>query len=410
MNKIKRLDLHYILIYVSIFLGTGCLGGYLSAYLLDIGFSNTYIGTTLACAGILGIILQPIAASIADKLKKISLRTMIVGLYVVSCTLTVIIWSVPRLFPSFVVLPTAVLIVLLNAVSGVEGSLVTSLGMEHNYGGNSINFSLARGCGSFSYAVSSLIFGFLVERFGSGFLVPTHFGMLTLTLVIVATFPRPKHDVSDGEKEEEQEGNASSLFGFAKENPRFMAVILGTVLLYTATIIFNVLPIQLYDNIGGTEAQVGVGTFIAAFLELPAMAIFPVLLKRIGSVTKIMKFAAIMLAIKGFLTGFAPSVEFLYVAQILQFCSFALFFPASVYYVNRFVPKKDKVKGQSFMGMTLTVSSVIISLFGGRVIDSIGIGFLARGAAFICAAGAIMLMFFLQKDNTPGVKKAKKTE
>ena len=62
------------------------------------------------------------------------------------------------------------------------------------------------------------------------------------------------------------------------------------------------------------------------------------------------------------------------------------------------------------MGMTLTVSSVIISLFGGRVIDSIGIGFLARGAAFICAAGAIMLMFFLQKDNTPGVKKAKKTE
>lgn len=406
MKKISRLDAHYIALFCSIFLGTSCLGAYLSAYLLDLGFTNTFIGTTLACGSILGIILQPVMASVADKLQNMSLRTLLSILYCITCSLVFIIWMVPKLFPNHAIVPTAVLFVILNSISGVEGSLVNSLGMEHNYGGKGINFSLARGCGSFAYAVSSLTVGFIVGDVGTKFLVPAHLAVRIITLIIVSTFPRPGHEAAEaataaGKTEE----HAASILQFVKNNKRFMLVVLAIVLVYTHTAILNNFSVQLIDFVGGEESQVGVSIFIAAFLELPAMAMFPVILRKVGSVSKIVIFASIMMTIKAFIAGFAPSVEWIYIAQLFQCGSFALLFPAGVYYVNRFVPRKDKVKGQSFMNMALTVSSVTVSLFGGKIIDTVGIGILSKIAAGLVAAGTVTLMFIIHKDKTPAEKK-----
>ena len=406
MKKISRLDAHYIALFCSIFFGTSCLGSYLSAYLLNLGFTNTFIGTTLACGSILGIVIQPFVASIADRMKNMSLRTLLTILYSISCTLVFIIWMVPKVFPDHAIIPTAVLFIILNSISGAEGSLVNSLGMEHNYGGKGINFSLARGCGSFAYAISCLTVGFMVDGVGTGFMLPAHLTFRIITLIIISTFPRPAEDSSsDGGNNNSDSERAASLLQFFKNNKRFVLVVLCIVLVYSHIAILNSFAVQLIDFVGGSEAQVGITIFIASFLELPAMAMFPVILRRVGSVSKIVLFACAMMTIKAFIAGFAPSVEWIYVAQIFQCGSFALLFPAGVYYVNRFVPRKDKVKGQSFMNMTLTISGVIVSLFGGRVIDTVGIGILSKVAAGLTLIGTIVLLFIIHKDNTPPEKK-----
>ena len=407
MKKISKLDINYIALFASMFFGNCCLGAYLSAYLLDLGFTNTLIGTTLAIGSILSIVVQPVVASIADKLQKMSLRTLLAILYSISCVLVAIIWVVPFAFPKHAIIPTAVLFVILNSIAGAEGALVTSLGMEHNYGGNGINFSLARGCGSFAYAISCLIVGFLVDDFGSVFLVPANLGFKIITLILVATFPKPTKVLSESgvDTAKEDSENASSLLAFARENARFLLVVLSFVLVYSVTAVLNNFSIQLIDHVGGSESKVGIATSIAAFTELPAMALFPIILKRVGSVSNIMKFAAVMMIIKSFITAFAPSVEWIYVSQLFQCVSFALLLPCSVYYVNRFVPRKDKVKGQSFMNMTLSIASIVVTLFGGKIIDTLGIGVLVKIAAFLCLAGAVMMFVFAHKDNTPPEKR-----
>lgn len=412
MKKISRLDLNYIALFASMFFGNCCLGAYLSAYLLDLGFTNTLIGTTLAIGSILSIVVQPVVASIADKLKKMSLRTLLSILYCVSCFLVVIIWIVPFAFPKHAIFPTSVLFIILNSIAGAEGALVNSLGMEHNYGGQGINFSLARGCGSFAYAVSCLIVGFLVDDFGSGFLVPANLAFKLVTLALVATFPKPAKVLGeDGADIAKQDSNnASSLWVFVRENGRFILVVLSFVLVYSITAILNNFSIQLINYVGGTESKVGIATSIAAFTELPAMALFPFILKRVGSITKIMKFAAVMMVIKAVITAFAPSVEWIYVSQLFQCVSFALLLPCSVYYVNRFVPRKDKVKGQSFMNMTLSIASIVVTLFGGKIIDTMGIGVLAKIGASLCVVGAVMMFLFSHKDNTPGIKPEKRVK
>ena len=363
----------------------------------------------MACASILGIILQPFTATIADKAKKFSLRTMVTFMFLLSCSITALIWAVPHVMPNFAVLPSAVLFVLLLAVSGTEMTLMTSLAMEHNYAGKNVNFSLARGCGSFSYAVASLIIGFVVDDFGAGFLVPAHLVLLVITLLIVSRFPRPEGENSKtGIKEEKAAEEASSLPVFVKENARFLLVVFSIVLIYAAHVVLNNFPIQIITNVGGSESDLGIATFIAAFLELPAMALFPVILKRVGSVTKIMKFAAVMMVVKSFIIAFAPSIQWIYVAQCFQFFSFAMLIPSGVYYVGRFVAAKDKVKGQSFIDLAMTICGVVCSLFGGHVIDSLGMDALIRSTAVISAIGAVMLLLIIQKDMTPGVKKENK--
>lgn len=410
MKKLlNNINFRYITLQSSFFLGRSCIIAYLSTYLLSIGFTNSIIGTTLACASILGVILAPFTATIADKYKKYSLRTIVSLLFVISCSITVLIWAVPYLLPNFAVLPTAVLFVLLLSVSGTEMTLMTSLAMEHNYAGKSVNFSLARGFGSFAYAVASLLFGFLVDGFGPGFLVPAHLFLLIITLLIVSRFPRPEESTVKEEKAlEAKEEEASSLPVFVKENIRFLFVVFSIVLIYAGHVVINNFPIQLITSVGGKDSDLGIATFIAAFLELPAMALFPIILKRVGSVTKIMKFAAIMMVIKSFIVAFAPSVGWIYVAQCFQFFSFAMLIPSGVYYVSRFVPKKDKVKGQSFIDLAMTICGVVCSLVGGHIIDSLGMCVLVMSTAIITAVGALLLILIIQKDNTPGVIKQKK--
>ena len=399
-----NITFRYITLQSSFFLGRSCIIAFLSTYLLSIGFTNGIIGTTLACASIMGVILAPFTATIADKYKKFSLKTIVSFLFTISCGLTALIWAVPYVLPNFAVLPTAVLFVLLISVSNTEMTLMTSLAMEHNYVGKSVNFSLARGFGSFAYAVASLAFGFVVDGFGPGFLVPAHLCLLVLTFLLVRCFPRPE-GTAVKKAEAKPEEAASSLPVFIKENARFLLVVLSLVLIYAGHVVINNFPIQLITNVGGKDSDLGVATFIAAFLELPAMALFPFILKRVGSVTKIMKFAAVMMVLKSFTMAFAPNITWVYIAQSLQFFSFAMLIPCGVYFVSRFVPAKDKVKGQSFVDLAMTICGVVCSLVGGHVIDSLGMDALIRTTAFISAAGALLMILAAPKDSTPGIRK-----
>ena len=72
---------------------------------------------------------------------------------------------------------TAILYILLICAFSSQGSLITSMSMEHINAGIPINFSLARGIGSFAFAVLALVLGSLTNQYGGGIVLPVGIGV-----------------------------------------------------------------------------------------------------------------------------------------------------------------------------------------------------------------------------------------
>lgn len=102
----------------------------------------------------------------------------------------------------------------------------------------------------------------------------------------------------------------------------------------------------------------GNAVFVAAMLELPTMAFFSKMSEKINCGTLI-KFSILMFCVKHALTYFATNMIMIYLAQVCQMFAYALFIPASVYYVNEKIALADRVKGQSLVTTSMTLSGVL---------------------------------------------------
>ena len=87
----------------------------------------------------------------------------------------------------------------------------------------------------------------------------------------------------------------------------------------------------------------------------------------------------------------------IYYAEILQIGSYALFIPASVYYVSRLFKKEDMVKGQSMVTTAMTLGGVFASLIGGFLMDEYGTHQMMLVAVLLAFLGVIILIFSTEK-------------
>lgn len=392
----KKLTLRYIFMQSFFWMSGCCTLCYSTVFLLSRGFTNTEVGTTLALANVLAIVCQPMLASFADKTTKVSIRQITTMLLTLSA-----VFSLAQFFLPKVVIPTAILTLMITALTRMQQTFITSLAMEHIYGGVNMNFSLCRGIGSLSFALVSLSMGFAVERFGASIVMLANFVFIVATMLVTARFPRPSEEEKNEIKNEgESPKQASGLLTFAVKNKRFLLVIISLVLIYLSHVFINTFTIQIMNNVGGSSSDMGIAAAIGGFLELPAMALFPFLLKKIGSASAILKISGIFMVIKALVTLAAPNVAVIYVAQCLQFFSYAMIVPACIYYVNRIIASEDKVKGQSCMDLSLCISGVIGNILGGVLLDLSGVATMLVIGIISSTVGVILLFIFAEKDHS----------
>ena len=135
-----------------------------SVYLLDRGFTNTQIGVLVGTSSILSALLQPVAASAAERSKRLALRQW-------AALLTLIMLAAAFLLP---VLPgkagQTVCYMLLLVVLQVLTPFTYSLGMECVNRNIPLNYGVARSAGAIAYAGASGACGMLVKSCGAGVL------------------------------------------------------------------------------------------------------------------------------------------------------------------------------------------------------------------------------------------------
>jgi PPP family 3-phenylpropionic acid transporter len=385
----KRLNINYALIqgvdtlfYCSIF-------SFASVFLLSRNFSNTQVGITLTLASAFGLIISPLVASFADKTTKIPLRSLVAILLGF-----VALFSLFLLFTPSLIVPTAILFIMLMVVFSTQVSLITSLAMEHINNGVNVNYSLARGIGSFSYALLSILLGYLVKDLGTKVILLITIGLSFITIFLVLIFPKPAARSSSIKATEKQ---ASSLIDFFRKNKRFMGVVGCVALIFFSHTFISTYMIQILQHAGGDSADMGVANAIAAFLELPAMALFPLFLKKIKNAGTALKFAGVFFVIKAAVTTLAPSIFWIDAAQVLQFFAYAVITPASVFYVNQRVSPEDKVKGQTIMGMSMGITGLVANFLGGVILDSSGGVPLMMGVGTAITLLGLVLLVFIDR-------------
>jgi len=164
-----------------------CYYGICTVFLLYKDFEGQQIGVILAVSNICAALLQPVIASFADRSKHVMLKTIISFLAFIVILLTILLVLIPV---NKVII--ALLFILIGTVVLTIQPLLNSLIFEYINRGIKINYGLARGLGSLSFAAISFVLGFIVNRFSPAVLPYLYILFYSFILLIAYSFKMPR--------------------------------------------------------------------------------------------------------------------------------------------------------------------------------------------------------------------------
>ena len=401
----KILNSGYGAIFGTYWIIYAVVSSFASVFMLAKGYTNSQIGMTLAAANILAVIMQPLIADFVDRSKRLD----VIGTTEIM-TVCMMIFTIGMFSFKGGSLGLCVVFVLLIAFHTVLQPLFNSLAFRLEEAGVSINFGIARSVGSLAYSIFVAIFGTIVEHFGIN-VMPIASELSCLLLIASLAFtgyyfnkgkkqaPQRKieqdaaEEIAEAKAEEEVEIN---LVQFIKRNKMFFIMNLGVLGIYFSNAVLNNYMAQICDGVGGSTEDMGRILGVMAFLEIPTMVFFKQLRRRF-SCQFLLKIAAIGFTVKIAICWLANSVIMLYIGQLFQPVSFALFLPGMVYFSDEMMSKGEAVKGQALFTTMITITTIFATLFGGMILDASGSKMLTFVSTLLTAAGALVIIFAVDR-------------
>lgn len=378
----KKLTFPYALQQIMLWAMYGCLFSYANPYLTEqLELSDSRAGIVLGLATGLSFLLQPALAAIVDRSSLDARKICIFAASVegLSCLAVV-------LFPRGATLFFALSCVTLQVLP----SFSNAMGMEAMRNGREINFAVARGIGSVSFGLSAKVMALMTHHWGNQS-VPLGGAVIALLFVLMTlVFP----SMDKGEKQPISDSGAP---GFFRREPRFLLLIIASVLLYVGhnalcNCMFRVAQSKLSpDAIDQATTLQGSALLIAAIAELPTMFLFTRMLRRVRCDIWLC-LSCVFMTLRTLLTWLLPGETGLLLTQLTQMGGYALYAVASVYYVGTVVQKADVVKGQTYLGASNTLGCLIAYVVGGVLIDQLGTGAMLATCLCLSTTGTILML------------------
>lgn len=352
---------------------------YMTFYLLKNDFTTAQVGVINAVFWLLATLLQPVLGQLVDRLKQ-GWRVPMFVMYGIALATSIAILLIPVPFVRGILYGTFCISI------GSTRPLVNTICFTSTEGGTGVNFGSARGTGSITFAVLSLILGELTLIFDSR-LLPISLAVLCVFMIVLIACSKFYRKPSTSEVKKKP----ASLWVFFQRYPMFIPVWIGSILMMIFHCMTNTYLLQIVEKAGGNSSTMGIALAIAAVMELPVMFGFAWINKKM-SCHRLLLFSAVFFVLKGALYYFTASVWAVYVAQGLQMLSFAVYANAGVCYANDTLQSEDIGLGQSLIGIASSAGSLISGLLGGYLIDYHSVDYmLFVGLMIAIAAVAILL-------------------
>lgn len=142
-----------------------CINGFIAVFLQSKGLSNTEIGIVTGGSCVATIFLSPFMSSLISKIKGMTIKKLMTFLMLTTVLLYIAMAFLP--IPAFLVM---IFYVIMYALNMSTVPMLTMIAMNYINEGTYVNFGLARGIGSASWATSALIFGQVVSFLGANIL------------------------------------------------------------------------------------------------------------------------------------------------------------------------------------------------------------------------------------------------
>lgn len=379
----------YALTQAAIWGTYGFLFTYANPYMTEkLGLSDTLAGWLLCLATALACLLQPLLTTVADRtrwnVRRILLCSGVLTSFCAALTL----------LPGLSVAAYAVLFGSACVFLQIQPAFSNALGMEGIHGGLNINFAVARGIGSASFALAAKLASLLIGVMGMN--GASLLGAASSLLLFAAVLLMPKGSRLTPKAAE----TPTSARDFFRESPKMAVLLVGVMLLYVghntlSNCMFRIAQWKVAGGDNATSVQ-GTAMMIAAIVELPTMFLFTKLVKRFRCDLLVLT-ACLFMTLRIVSSILLPGQWGLYITQLAQILGYALFAVSTVYYVGTVVPKRNVVKGQTYLGVANTLGGLLAFALGGSLIDAIGVPWMLAVCAGISALGLLLAGLSLER-------------
>lgn len=382
--KRKNVTIYYGLIMAIYSMGYVAMSAFSSLYLLDIGLSNKAVGTLLAIASMVSVLLQPPVGALIDRNPRISTKKvlLIIAIFILTLGMFLIALDGKNIRIATVIYGITIMLLMLAQ------PFLNALGMDAVNYGYPINFGLGRSMGSMGYALGSAAFGRISVMVGAKS-VPIAFSIaFAVMCILLVVYPVKKPEIIAVSVK----NTAENPFLFLGKYKRFAVMLIGLMLVYLSHVLINTFSLQIIFTKNGNSSNMGTAAAIAAVCELITMLLFPFYLKRF-KLESMLKVSCFFFVIKIFASFLVPNVFYFYLVQITQMFGWGIMSMGIVYYVNNLVSEHDKAQGQAYAGMSYTIASVVGTFVGGNIIDEYGVNSMLLFGTVLAILGSIVFIF-----------------
>ena len=383
----NRLQIKYILLNLIFWMMCCAMYGYATIFLQDRGLASGQIGLVKGGACVLMIILSPYLSTAILKIPGLGLRKMMGGMMLLILGMCGVLCL--RNLPLLLLMALSTLI---NFLILAMMPLMSNMGMAYMQAGEKVNYGVARGMGSFSYAVSAALFGYFTESAGGDVVLYACLGAGILGLLLLVNMPE-----LPVERKEQSESMKGKYFKTMGKYKSFLGILTGFALAFAATTALETYLIHIVNHLGGGDFFFGIGIFSAAASEGVMMALTPLLLRRYKSI-QLLGVSAAAFIVRNFLICLAPNLGILMAGELLQGVSYGLLIAVIAYYVAETLQSEEQILGHTSVTIFVNgIGATFGNVAGGMLQEHFGLNAMYGAVCIWSAAGGLLVLALVRR-------------
>ena len=350
--------------------------GFVSAYLLEKGMSNTAVSLLLAAYLLSAFAGSLFWGGVCDRWQ--TNRKVFLCAGAASAVLVCLIYSFADHLPIVALCYPLLGFLYQPLASNADAWVLGACRYDAKL------FGKIRCMPSLFYAFVCAVQGQLIARFGYGFMLGG--GLLFLTVLLLTAWRLPDVRSASGKGDERVSvGHAAAL----ARNRQYLRLLVLLFLLGVAVAPINNLKIIVYENVGGNVAHIGSDSFVGALTQVPlialagALAMIPLRLRYLMMTA----FPLIMLL----LARFAVSPGMVIAGTFFYNVGYGFLLPTMRDVAERHVDKRLRNLAHSLSDAVFTSFSGVVSLlYAGAVADHFGVSAMLSVCAVMAATAVVV--------------------
>lgn len=391
MGKVKgtfAIETIFAGMHSSYWLSMCSFSGFTAVYLAYYGFSDGQIGLTASAVSLITIIFQLGISSFSDVNAHIPLKKIITAIYLAILGLVATLALVP--------LPLVMMMLVYSLAGGLANGLpglYNAQIIQFVNAGLPVNLGWPRGVSALVYAIFAFLLGLLLENYSPSILMPICMVCLVLATLMVLVMPRPEQVVEDEAIPSlAQPLPKSGFLQMLRQNKVLSAFLISAIFMSAGQSNTMLFLTRVVGSRGGNEAALGLAMFLQAGVEMPAMFLTPLLLRRFRA-RAILGFSVTFYFIKSLIILNTTGLAGIYTAMISSVFCFGLYGITSVYFINSISRANEKVRAQSLVTVSGALSAIISNSTAGWVVETYGIQQLNLICSIMEMCAAILMIY-----------------